>query len=88
MEDYPSCSIDSIRAQLTELKGQNQMPALVVIDNINRIAVEGYPAPEPDDYGSIPFSLIEQLKNIAIDFNIPLLASPETQTILEDVGYN
>lgn len=34
-----------------------------------------------DNYGAIPFSLIEQLKQIAIDFNIPLLVSPETSPI-------
>ena len=54
IEDYPSCSIETIRAQLTELKAQNQLPSIVVIDNINRIAVEGDPTPESDDYGVIP----------------------------------
>ena len=43
IEDYPSCSIETIRAQLTELKAQNQMPSIVVIDNINRIAVVSLP---------------------------------------------
>lgn len=85
IEDYPSCSIESIRAQLTELKAHNQLPAMVVIDNINRIAVEGDPAPESDDYGAIPASLIEQLKKIAIDFNIPLLVSPETTPVDPEV---
>ena len=54
IEDYPSCSIETIRAQLTELKAQNQLPSIVVIDNINRIAVADDPAPESDDYGVIP----------------------------------
>lgn len=85
IEDYPSCSIESIRAQLTQLKSQNQLPAIVVIDNINRIAVEDDSAPEPDDYGAIPFSLMEQLKNIAVDFNIPLLVSPETSPLDPDI---
>ncbi|BDQ12733.1 DnaB helicase C-terminal domain-containing protein [Sediminibacterium sp. TEGAF015] len=85
IEDYPSCSIESIRAQLTQLKSQNQLPAIVVIDNINRIAVEEDAAPEPDDYGAIPFSLMEQLKNIAVDFNIPLLVSPETSPLDPDI---
>lgn len=85
IEDYPSCSIESIRAQLTQLKSQNQLPAIVVIDNINSIAVEGDPAPEPDDYGAIPFSLMEQLKNIAVDFYIPLLVSPETSPLDPDI---
>ena len=54
IEDYPSCSIETIRTQLTELKAQNQLPSIVVIDNINRIAVADDPAPESDDYGVIP----------------------------------
>ncbi len=57
----------------------------MVIDNINRIAVEEDAAPEPDDYGAIPFSLMEQLKNIAVDFNIPLLVSPETSPLDPDI---
>jgi replicative DNA helicase len=85
IEDYPSCSIETIRAQLTELKAQNQLPSIVVIDNINRIAVADDPTPESDDYGVIPASLIEQLKKIAIDFNIPLLVSPETSPLDPDV---
>jgi replicative DNA helicase len=85
IEDYPSCSIETIRAQLTELKAQNQLPSIVVIDNINRIAVADDPTPESDDYGVIPASLIEQLKKIAIDFNIPLLVSPETTPIDPEV---
>lgn len=59
------------------MKAQNQLPSIVVIDNINRIAVADDPTPESDDYGVIPASLIEQLKKIAIDFNIPLLVSPQ-----------
>jgi replicative DNA helicase len=85
IEDYPSCSIETIRAQLTELKAQNQLPSIVVIDNINRIAVADDPTPESDDYGVIQASLIEQLKKIAIDFNIPLLVSPETTPIDPEV---
>ena len=85
IEDYPSCSIETIRAQLTELKAQNQLPSIVVIDNINRIAVADDPTPESDDYGVIPASLIERLKKIAIDFNIPLLISPETSPLDPDV---
>lgn len=85
IEDYPSCSIETIRAQLTELKAQNLLPAIVVIDNINRIVVADDPAPDFDNYGAIPFSLIEQLKKIAIDFNIPLLVSPETSPIDSEI---
>ena len=80
IDDYPICSIDSIRAQLTELKAKNQMPAFVAIDNIDRIIV-----PERESDTAAYFSLMEQLKKLAIEFNIPLLVSSALCPIDPDI---
>lgn len=80
IDDYPICSVDSIRAQLTELKVKNQMPAFVAIDNIDRIIV-----PEGESDTVTYFSLMEQLKKLAIEFNIPLLASSALCPIDPDI---
>ena len=80
IDDYPICSIDSIRAQLTELKAQNQMPAFVAIDNIDRIVL-----PDEETDTTAYFSLMENLKKLAIDFNIPLLVSSALCPIDPDI---
>ncbi len=80
IDDCPICSIDSIRAQLTELKAQKKMPAFVAIDNIDRIIL-----PEGESDNVAYFSLMGQLKKLAIDFSIPLFVSSALCPIDPDI---
>ncbi|WP_026750614.1 DnaB-like helicase C-terminal domain-containing protein [Sediminibacterium sp. C3] len=80
IDDYPSRSLASMREQLADLKAKNEMPAIVVIDNINRIAVA-----DPGEDDAISSSLLPGLKQLAIDFNVPVLCSPQTSAVDPDI---
>lgn len=80
IDDYPICTIELMRKQLQQLKEQNQMPAIVVIDNINRIVL-----PDANTEKEAKASLMELLKQLAFDFNIPLLVSTEVVPVTGDI---
>jgi|GEM_PF-3433514 len=72
VEDNPICTIDSIRKQLEELQIKNELPSFVAIDNVDAIIL-----PEAPSKAEAVKLLYEQLKQIAIDFSIPVMATTE-----------
>jgi len=72
VEDNPLCSIDSIRKQLEDLQAKNNLPSFLAIDNVDAIILPEAPSQEE------AFSLLfAQLKQIAIDFTIPVMVTAE-----------
>jgi replicative DNA helicase len=69
IEDYPVCSIPQIRTLLEQLE---EKPAILVIDNFSRLTL-----PDIFDEQTASTILMEQLKQLAVDFAIPVLVSAE-----------
>lgn len=69
IEDHPLCTIPGIRAQIESME---QKPGFIMIDNLDRIAL-----PEATDPITASILLMEQIKQIAIDFSVPILLTTE-----------
>lgn len=69
IEDHPICTIPGLRAQIESME---QKPGFIMIDNLDRITL-----PEAGDPVTCSILLMEQLKQIAIDFSVPILITTE-----------
>lgn len=69
IEDHPICTIPGLRAQIESME---QKPGFIMIDNLDRITL-----PEAGDSITGSILLMEQLKQIAIDFSVPILITTE-----------
>ena len=69
IEDHPICTIPGLRAQIESME---QKPGFIMIDNLDRITL-----PEAGDPVTGSILLMEQLKQIAIDFSVPILITTE-----------
>jgi replicative DNA helicase len=69
IEDHPICTIPGLRAQIESME---QKPGFIMIDNLDRITL-----PEAVDPVTGSILLMEQLKQIAIDFSVPILITTE-----------
>ena len=69
IEDHPICTIPGLRAQIESME---QKPGFIMIDNLDRITL-----PEAVDLVTGSILLMEQLKQIAIDFSVPILITTE-----------